>query len=172
MNEEEKAKLNTLEVNFQNHNHDGANSQQVVVFSLFGEVPSAIQLRPATIGTAAASYDDYVIAPIAGQLYEIDFSAVDALAANDTNFITWTITNLGQAGAGTAVMLSTTPAGINTTKSTGGTAIAANTKMSLRVSVATNACAVARGDRLLVRATVSGTLANTVTFPTYCLRFK
>src|SRR3990167_8930845 len=159
MNEEEKAQLNKLERDLKDHNHDGANSEQIFAFNLFGESPSQIQLRPATIAVATGNNDDYVIAPIAGQLSEVDFSALDALAASDTNFITWTITNLGQDGAGTAVMLTTTPAGINTTKTTGGTAIVANTKYSLRISALLNTCEVARGDRLLIRAAVSGTLA-------------
>lgn len=150
------------------HEHNGIQATQNKYFDMFGETPSNVPLRTATIGTAAASYDDYVIAPISGRLISIDFSAVDALAASDTNYITWVITNLGQLGAGSVAMLATLPAGINTTKATGGTAIAANTKYKL---ITSETRGVAKGDRLLVRATVTGTLPNSVTLPTYCLRF-
>lgn len=159
-----------IEKRIHEHEHDGNQATQVKYHDIFNEAPSEIQLRPATIAVAAGNNDDYVIAPIAGQLYQIDFSAVDALAASDTNYITWTITNLGQAGAGTTAMLAATDA--NTTKATGGTAISANTKRSLVISTALNAGGVIRGDRLLIRAAVTGTLANTVTFPTYLLRFR
>jgi len=68
-------------------------------------------------------------------------------------------------------MLATTPTGVNTTRATGGAAIAANTKKSLTVHGTAANVAVTAGDRLLVRAAATGTLANTVTFPTYILRF-
>lgn len=154
------------------HQHNGNDSQRIYYQNLAGFAPSNIILRPATIAVAAGNNDDYIIAPISGNLLSVDFSATVALAASDTNYITWTITNLGQAGSGTAVMLATTPAGVNTTKATGGTAISANTKKQLSLSLTGSATQVVEGDRLLIRAAVTGTLANTVTFPTYMLRFK
>ena len=129
-----------------------------------------IQVDSATIATTGNT-DAYVIAPETGTLASVDFSGVDALATSDTNYITWTITNLGQAGAGSTAMLATTPTGVNTTRATGGAAIAANTKKSLTVHGTAANVAVTAGDRLLVRAAATGTLANTVTFPTYILRF-
>lgn len=122
----------------------------------------------ATIATTG-NIDSYVIVPETGILSGVDFSGADALAANDTNYITYTITNLGQAGAGTTVMLAATAA--NTTKATGGTALTANTKRSLTLTATTTDLNVTAGDRLLVRVAATGTLANTVTFPTYLLRF-
>lgn len=127
------------------------------------------QVNPATIATTGNA-DAYLIVPETGLLSSIDFSGVDALAASDTNFITFTVTNLGQAGAGSTAMLASTPAGINTTKVTGGTAIAANTKYPLTLSAVAGALAVTAGDRLRIRAAVTGTLANTVTFPAYQVR--
>lgn len=127
-----------------------------------------INVDSATIATTGDT-DTYVIVPETGTLDSIDFSGVDALATSDTNYITFSITNLGQAGAGSTVMLAATNA--NTTKATGGTAIAANTKRSLTVTGTGADLAVTAGDRLRIRAAATGTLANTVTFPTYLLRF-
>jgi hypothetical protein len=119
----------------------------------------------ATTGTV----DEYVIAPVNGRLSEALFSALDALAASDTNFITWTITNLGQAGAGSAAMLA--GGNPNTTRVTGGAAVAANSKRSLTVSSVAADIKVQAGDRLRIRAAVTGTLANGVTRPNYLLTF-
>ena len=124
----------------------------------------------ATIATTTGGTNDvFMIAPAAGVLSSALFSGVDVLAANNTNYITFGITNLGQAGAGTAAMLAATDA--NTTKATGGTALAANTVRSLTLNGTAANLVVAAGDRIRIRATVSGTLANTVTFPVYRLTF-
>lgn len=155
--------------NIKEHRHDGIEATQVISHDLFGETQSEIPATPVTIATTGNT-DWYVIAPFTGELVSIDFSGVTALAANDTNYITFTITNLGQDGAGTTVMLGAIDA--NTTKATGGVALVANTKRELIISTAINATQVAEGDRLLVRAAATGTLANTVTFPVYLLRFK
>jgi hypothetical protein len=97
------------------------------------------------------------------------FSGVDALASNDTNFITFSITNLGLTGSGSAVMLAATDA--NTTKATGGTALVANAARTLTLNGTAANLVVAAGDRLRIRAAATGTLANTVTFPVYRLNF-
>jgi len=114
-----------------------------------------------TIATTSTT-DDYVLAPFAGTLTGADFSGVDALAASNTNYITFSITNLGQAGAGSNPLLAATAA--NTTQVTGGAAIAANTKWVMTVNGTGSNLIVAKGDRLRIRASVTGTLANTVTF--------
>lgn len=121
-----------------------------------------------TIATTGNT-DAYVLAPFAGTLTGVDFSGVDALTADNTNYITFSITNLGQAGAGSTVMLAATDA--NTTKATGGTALAANTKRSLTVNATAANLVVAKGDRLRVRFAATGTLANTVTFAVAQLYF-
>jgi len=122
-----------------------------------------------TKATTGAS-DQYVIVPEAGSLSSADFSGIDALAANDTNYITFTITNLGQAGAGTNVMLAATAP--NTTKATGGAAIVANGKFALTLNGTASNLVVAQGDRLKISATATGTLAGTVTGCKYLLRFS
>jgi len=130
-----------------------------------GAVSPAASATVATTGNT----DAYVIAPFAGVLSAAMFSGVDALAANDTNYITYTIVNLGQAGAGSTAMLAATDA--NTTKATGGTALSANTRRDLTLNGTAANLVVARGDRLRIRAAATGTLANTVTFPNYALVF-
>lgn len=122
----------------------------------------------ATIATTGNS-DVFVIVAADGTLSGVDFSGVDALAASDTNFITFSITNLGQAGAGTTAMLAATDA--NTTKTTGGTALTANARRSLTLNGTAANLIVVAGDRLRIRAAATGTLANTVTFPVYNLNF-
>ena len=125
-------------------------------------------VNTATIATTGNT-DGYLLVPETGTLAGADFSGIDALAASDTNYITFSITNLGQDGAGTTAMLAATAA--NTTKTTGGAAIVANTKRALTVHGTAANLVVTAGDRLLVRAAATGTLANTVTVPSYLLRF-
>ena len=124
-----------------------------------------------TIATTGNT-DFYTMAPKAGKLTRVDLSALAGLATNDTNYLTFTITNLGQAGAGTAAMLASSPAGTNTTKATGGAAIAANTKRQLTLTAVAADLVVAAGDRLLIRAAATGTLANTVTAPVFKLSYQ
>lgn len=126
-------------------------------------------MQGATIATTGNS-DVYVIVDAAGVLTSARFSGTDALAASDTNYITFTITNLGLAGSGTATMLAATDA--NTTKATGGTALAANTLRTLTLNGTASNLVVAAGDRIRARAAVTGTLANTVTFPVYNLIYS
>lgn len=149
------------------HTHDGVLSKQVNYDELFGESPSQINLETETI-TTTGNTDGYIIVPINGRLTEADFSGTDALAASDTNFITFSIVNLGQAGSGSTNLLSTGDE--NTTKATGGTALSADTVRNLTISVTFNT--IQRGDRLRVRAAVTETLANAVTNPVYLLRFS
>ena len=151
------------------HEHDGNQATQVKDFDIFGELPSRLNTEAQTIATTG-NIDWYVIAPISGRLESIDFSGIDVLAVSDTNYITWTITNLERDGAGSTVMLAATD--VNTTKSTGGTAIAANTVRELLMSNASNTGVVVAGDRLRIRAAVTNTLANTVTNSVYLLRFR
>jgi hypothetical protein len=123
-------------------------------------------MQGATIATTGNS-DVYVIADAAGVLTSARFSGTDALAASDTNYITFSITNLGNTGSGSAAMLAATDA--NTTKTTGGTALTANALRNLTLNGTAANLVVAAGDRIRARAAVTGTLANTVTFPVYNL---
>lgn len=125
-----------------------------------------------TIGTIATTgnTDIYVTAPRSGTLTEAIFTGTAALAAHASNYLTFSITNLGQAGAGSNALLAATDA--NTTKTTTGSAIAAHTPRTLTLNQGTPASMkVVKGDRLRVRAAATGTLANTVTESNVLLRF-
>ncbi len=111
--------------------------------------------------------DEYVIVPKSGTVKAALFSALAALAQHATDIITFTITNLGQAGAGTAAILGAVDG--NTTKTTTGQAIAANTKNSLVLTTTTADLAVVEGDRLRIRFAATNTLANAVTRPVVTL---
>lgn len=123
----------------------------------------------ATIATSGNS-DDYVIVPVNGKLSEALFSAIDALAAHASNYLTFSITNLGQDGAGSNAMLGAVDG--NTTKTTTGSAIAAHTKRTLVLNTDASKRAVKAGDRLRIRAAASGTPANTVTGAKFLLTFE
>lgn len=113
-----------------------------------------------TIATTSTS-DMYLSAPVTGSLTGIDFSSLDALAADDTNYITYTAVNLGQSGGGSTAMLAVSDA--NTTKTTGGTALTALARRALTVHGTAANLLVTKGDVIRVRATATGTLAGTVT---------
>jgi len=142
-------------------------TEQLSYFNIFGETPSGLNTEGKTVATTGNT-DWYIIAPIAGRLTEADFSPGEALAASDTNYITFTITNLGRDGAGTTVLLAATDA--NTTKATGGTALSADTVRELVITATYNN--IQRGDRLRIRAAVTNTLANDVENSVFTLRFK
>ncbi len=114
----------------------------------------------ATVGTSAGNTDAYAMAPFTGKLIGVMFSTVDALAAHDTNYVTFSLVNISNSNA--AMLLATDA---NTSKITGGTAIAANTKRDLALHGTPANLAVTAGDRLRMRIAGSGTLANTLTFP-------
>lgn len=130
------------------------------------EVP--VMVTGGTIATTSTT-DVYIVAAEAGVLASLSITPLVALATSDSNYITWTATNLGQAGAGSTAMLST--ADTNTTKATGGTALAVSTVRAFVLSGTASALVVAKGDLIRVRATATGTLANTVTVPVYMARF-
>lgn len=142
---------------------DGTNYQLLAKYADNAQATDTV-----TVATTSTT-DAYVVTSYAGTLTGADCSGIDALAANDTNYITFSLTNLGQAGAGSTAMLAATDA--NTTKATGGTALSANTKRSLSLSGTGANLIVAAGDRLRLRATATGTLANTVTGFKCTLRF-
>jgi len=126
------------------------------------------QVSMATV-TTTGNTDKFMIAPVTGTLTELVFSAVDALAAHDTNYVTFSAVNLGQAGSGNTNMLDTGNA--NTTKATGGSALAANTKRTLTLHGTAANLSVVKGDRIGIRVAASGTLANTLTYPEFLATF-
>jgi len=162
-------KVTGLDLFLKNHRHTGAESRQVDVFDLFGNTPSRVHMDLGTIDTAAGNYDVWLISPITGSFVSIDFCGESNLATSDTNYIQWTINNFGLTGNYNRSVLSA--AASNSTKATGGGAITATQRRQLILSETDEQTRVVEGDRLRVRAKVTGTLANTVTFSTYMLRF-
>jgi hypothetical protein len=128
-----------------------------------------LQSTEKTIATTGA-VNFTVIAPFTGIITAIDFSAKDALAAHDSNYITFTGINKGQDGLGSTATLLVGDA--NTTKATGGTALAANAKRSLSLHGTAANLLVTQGDRVQVIATDTGTLANAVTESICEFRFQ
>lgn len=126
-----------------------------------------IQTPGTTSIATTGDTDEYLIVPRSGTLKASLFSSLAALAAHDSNYVTFSITNLGQAGAGSAAMLAATDA--NTTKATGGSALSANTKRSLTLNGTAANLEVVEGDRLRIRFAATGTLAGAVTRPSCCL---
>ena len=129
------------------------------------------QATPGTTSIATTgNTDEYLMAAKTGKVVGAVFSSLATLAAHDSNYITYQITNLGQAGAGTAEILSS--AATNTTKATGGAALAASTKRTLVISSTLADTAVTEGDVLRVRFAATGTLAGAVTRPVVQISIK
>jgi hypothetical protein len=118
----------------------------------------------ASIATTSTT-DTYFQVPKSGRVASIKFSSLAALSVSDSNYITWSVTNLGQAGAGTTALLKTDD--LNTTKSTGGAAIVASSSKSLVLHDTVTNLDVVEGDVIRIRATATGTLAGAVTVPSY-----
>jgi hypothetical protein len=81
-------------------------------------------------GSVAATGSFLLMAPnVASILSAAVFTESAAISASDTDYWTFSLTNLGQAGAGSTAMLAATAA--NTTKATGGSALVSNGNRSL-----------------------------------------
>lgn len=115
-----------------------------------------VRISLPTIATTGAT-EVTIIAPYTGRLAGAIFVSASALAANDTNYLTWTIQNKGNSNA---VMLAA--ADSNTSKSTGGAALVAFTKRTLALNATPANLAVTAGDVISVAATATGTLAGAV----------
>lgn len=119
---------------------------------------------PGTTQIATTSNtDEYVIVPKSGVVEAAYFTSLAGLAAHDSNFLTFGITNLGKEGGGATALLAETDA--NTTKATGGTALTANASRQLGLHGTKANLVVNEGDVLRVRFAASGTLAGAVTRP-------
>jgi hypothetical protein len=141
---------------------DGAHWQM-----LSGQDAQSLGL--ATI-TTTGNIDGYFTPPFAGRLVAAVFTGIDALAQHGSNYLTFSLTNLGQAGAGSTAMLAATDA--NTTKTTTGSAIGANTPRAMTLHGTPANLVVAAFDRLRFRVAATGTLNNTITVPTVVLVFE
>jgi hypothetical protein len=115
---------------------------------------------PITVATTGNS-DILFIVPRNVRVEAIKVVGTATLATSDTNYVTWTVTNLGTAGAGSTELLST--ADTNTTKATGGSALTTLVPRSLVLTSTDASLKATEGEVLRVRAAATGTLANTVT---------
>jgi hypothetical protein len=121
-----------------------------------------------TILTTGSSIGSVPV-PRGGVLVSAAFVSKDALASDDTNYLTFTVNNKLGSGSGSTAMLAATAA--NTTKTTGGTGLTAVVGRSLTVHGTAANLRVAEGDVIQVTAAATGTLANASLFPKVRLRF-
>jgi len=131
-------------------------------------------IKQTTAGTTSiattSTTDEYIIAAKTGKVTAAKLNSLSGLAAHDTNYLTFAITNLGAAASGTAALLAATDA--NTTKSTGGSLLTANVVRSLTLSSTAADLNVTEGDVLRLRATSAATLAGAVTRPQWEITIK
>lgn len=131
---------------------------------------NSINLTVPTVPTAAGTTEVLAIVPFSGTLTTVLATFKDALAAHDTNYLTFKIINKGQAGAGTTDLLAVSDA--NTTKITGGAAISGYTARVLTVHGTGANLVVNQNDTLAIQFIGAGTLANTLTEGTVHLRIN
>jgi len=125
------------------------------------------QIPLTTIPTAAGNTDAIIAAYFEGKLVDATISFTDALAQHGSNYATFAIDNLSN---GAANMLAATDA--NTTKTSTGSALTAHGKRNLTLHGTAANHAVNKNDRLRVRVTGTGTLANTLTQGVVTLTFQ
>lgn len=127
-----------------------------------------------TAGTTSiattSTTDEYVVVSKTGTVTSIGITSLSGLAAHDTNYLTFAVTNLGAAGSGTTALLAATDA--NTTKVTGGSAMTASVTRSLTLTSTAADLNVTEGDLLRLRATSAATLAGAVTRPQWVVTIK
>lgn len=122
---------------------------------------------PTAIATTGST-PIYTIVPMSSTLTEVSFAANSGIGSGTTNYITWQITNLGQDGTGANTLLhgsSTTKPPANGGMGTLGT----NTTKALTLTGTTSSLALTKGDRLKLDVAVTGTLPNTLTYPSWQL---
>lgn len=131
-------------------------------------------VKQTTAGTTSiattSTTDEYIVVAKTGKVTAAKLNSLSGLAAHDTNYLTFAITNLGAAASGTAALLAATDA--NTTKSTGGSLLTANVVRSLTLSSTAADLLVTEGDVLRLRATSAATLAGAVTRPMWEITIK
>lgn len=147
--------------NINRHPRTGFDDFQITGANMSGDALVKVSgVTVPTVPTAAGTIEaPGVIAPVAGTISAVRLNFKDALAAHDTNYVEFKLINKGQAGAGTTNVLSVSPA--NTSKITGGTAVAAYTKYETTLNSSNTT--VAKNDVLVLQAISNGTLANTLT---------
>lgn len=113
--------------------------------------------------------DLLVVVPFTGVITAAYFTGEDALTADDTNYVTFSITNK-TTGAGSTAILAASDA--NTTKATGGSSLAAYTRRALTLHGTAANLVVTQFHTLLIRAAATGTLAGAVDRTGYLLLIR
>lgn len=138
--------------------HFNGADLQIQGKSLSGTARSKnVQVAIPTVPTAAGTLEFLIIMPFTSTISSVRVAFKDALAANDTNFVTFRLINKTTADSD---VIAATDA--NATKLTGGTALVAYAVRTLTLANAAGV-AVAAQDLLAVRITGTGTLANALT---------
>lgn len=118
-----------------------------------------------TVATTSNT-DILLTVPRGGLLAEVYATTGTTLATSDTNFVTFTVTNITNSNA---AMVAATNA--ETTRATGGSAWTANTPRSIAISGTAANLVVAPNDVIRVRFGVTGTLGATLANAHFALRF-
>jgi hypothetical protein len=136
------------------------------------EVLVPVGLVPTAAGTVYFTATVPKSIAAASVITAASFVSRTALAANNTNYVTWTITNRNSDGTGTQVLVDGTAAA-NSTKVTGGSAIVAKGRRDLTLVTVSGGAErdVVGGDVLEIAITGTGTLANTLTECSLLLEF-
>lgn len=125
---------------------------------------SPVMTQNSTVATTGNT--DYVfVAPHSGTLVGADANTATTLATNDTNYVTFSVTNITNSNA---AMLAATDA--NTTKATGGAAWTASTVRALTLNGTAANLVVNQGDVIRVRFAATGTLGGALSNPSVNLR--
>lgn len=122
---------------------------------------------PTAIATTGST-PIYTIVPVSCTLTNAYFASANGYGSNTTNYATWQITNLGQDGLGTATLLH----GSSTTKppANGGLGtLGTNTTKTLTLTATSANLVLTKGDRLKLDVAVTGTLTNTLSYPSWQL---
>jgi len=116
------------------------------------------------IGTfpTSGSISAYYVVGKSGRIDAVYFGSTTALARHASDYWTFSITNLGQAGAGSTAILGAVDG--NTTKTTTGQAVVANGKFTAVLHTTAANLAVTEGDTLQITCTATNSPANTGTF--------
>lgn len=108
------------------------------------------------IGAVAATASFAFVAPVTGKISGVTFVNSVAVATSDTDNWTFALVNKGPANAGTQQLLNT--GNVNSTKATGGSALAAYTPRALTLTTLSvgNELNVNAGDCLVLTITATG----------------
>lgn len=128
--------------------------------NVFSGDTKSIQMNFGTISATTSPVKIVGVIPKNATITGINVLVGTTITANDTNYWTFAVTNVGAAGAGTTAILAASDA--NTTKATGGTGITALDTTALTLNGTAANLAVNAGDAITFTATKAASAANLV----------